>query len=133
MPMVNLLMMLKAKRCLKLPNDTATTEIYTLSLHDVFDLGGRRIIKFYDRNNAVFDGAVCGVGGGLRLFKGSVGGGAHASGKAVLQRVNACLLTSRRFVPPLKQFDWRRKFYDIIRISLRHGLPHRCELGPRRS
>src|SRR3954449_9747717 len=26
-------------------NDTATTEIYPLSLHDVFDLGGRRIIK----------------------------------------------------------------------------------------
>src|SRR3954467_12593842 len=26
-------------------NDTATTEIYTLSLHDVSDLGGRRIIK----------------------------------------------------------------------------------------
>src|SRR3954449_10130470 len=26
-------------------NDTATTEIYTLSLHDVSDLGGRRIIE----------------------------------------------------------------------------------------
>src|SRR4051795_13278607 len=26
-------------------NDTATTEIYTLSLHELFDLGGRRIIR----------------------------------------------------------------------------------------
>src|SRR3954462_11455942 len=30
-------------------NDTATTEIYTLSLHDVSDLGGRRIIKSEER------------------------------------------------------------------------------------
>src|SRR3954449_8384104 len=30
-------------------NDTATTEIYTLSLHDLSDLGGRRIIRSEER------------------------------------------------------------------------------------
>src|SRR3954463_9565064 len=35
-----------AKSCPTGTNDTATTEIYTLSLHDVSDLGGRRIIDF---------------------------------------------------------------------------------------
>src|SRR3954449_11442697 len=30
-------------------NDTATTEIYTLSLHYVSDLGGRRIIRSEER------------------------------------------------------------------------------------
>src|SRR3954467_14397335 len=36
-------------------NDTATTEIYTLSLHDAFDLGGRRIILRNRQRHLVLD------------------------------------------------------------------------------
>ena len=59
-------------------NDTATTEIYTLSLHDALPISGQAVLFFNDYSNLLgSDLAAAGGAGSGDLFNGGEIGRAH--------------------------------------------------------